>query len=64
MLLGLGKLAVRLLELGEERGVLDRDDGLVGKGLQQGDLALGEGSATDRTTFMLPIPRSSRTSGT
>ena len=38
VLAGLGKLAVRLLELLEEPGVLDGDDGLVGERLQQGDL--------------------------
>src|SRR6266853_1027301 len=30
------------LELGEQSGVLDRDGGLVGKGLHQRDLAVGE----------------------
>ncbi len=37
-----GQLAVALLELLEQAYVLDRDDGLVGKGLEQRDLPLGE----------------------
>ena len=39
VLAGLCKLPARLLELLEQAGVLDGDDGLVGERLQQGDLA-------------------------
>src|SRR6266568_7148557 len=35
---------VLFLQLGEEANVLDRDDGLVGKGLEQGDLGIGKGA--------------------
>ena len=35
---------VLFLQLGEEADVLDRDDGLVGKGLEQGDLTVREGA--------------------
>jgi hypothetical protein len=35
-----GKLFVRLLQLPEQPGILDRDDRLVGERLNQGDLAL------------------------
>ncbi len=37
------QVTVARLELLEETHVLDRDDRLVGEGLEQGDLALGEG---------------------
>jgi hypothetical protein len=36
------QLAVARLQLGEQPRVLDRNDGLVGEGLQQGDLVVGE----------------------
>src|SRR5205823_12200797 len=39
-----GQLAVARLELGEEADVLDGDDRLVGKGLEQPDLTVGERS--------------------
>ena len=39
---GLGELAVALLDLVEQTDVLDGDDGLVGEGLEQGDLLVGE----------------------
>src|SRR5215468_6946961 len=32
----------RLLRLGEQPHILDGDDGLVGEGLEQGDLPIGE----------------------
>ena len=38
----LGQLAVALLQLLEQPRVLDGDDGLVGEGLQQRDLLVGE----------------------
>ena len=38
----LGRVAVALLQLLEQAGVLDGDDGLVGERLQQLDLPLGE----------------------
>ena len=43
LLQGLGERAVALLQLLEQPGVLDGDHGLVGEGLQQRDLLLGEG---------------------
>jgi hypothetical protein len=39
----LGEVGVLGLQLGEEPGVLDGDGRLVGEGLHEGDLALGEG---------------------
>ena len=38
----LGQLAVARLQLGEQADVLDRDDRLVGEGLEQRDLLVGE----------------------
>jgi hypothetical protein len=38
----LGKVAVAGLQLLEEAHVLDRDDRLIGEGLEQGNLPLGE----------------------
>ncbi len=43
LLEGLGEVAVASLELPEQADVLDGDDGLIGEGLQQLDLAVGEG---------------------
>src|SRR5262249_26679596 len=39
---GLGECVVLLLELGEQPHVLDGDDGLVGKGLEECDLLVGK----------------------
>ena len=41
----LGQLAVALLQLLEQPGVLDGDDGLVGERLEQRDLPVGERAA-------------------
>ena len=38
-----GELVGASLELGEQPRVLDGDGGLVGEGLHQGDLTVGEG---------------------
>ena len=43
----LGEVAVPGLELREQADVLDGDDGLVGEGLEQGHLLLGERSCFD-----------------
>ena len=42
LLQGLGEVVVARLQLREQPHVLDRDDGLVGEGLQQLDLLVGE----------------------
>ena len=42
LLEGLGEVGVPALQLGEQARVLDGDDGLVGEGLQQADLPVGE----------------------
>ena len=56
--------SLRALELGEQAHVLDRDEGLIGEGLQQLDLRLGERSATSRPTLIAPMGTPSRMSGT
>ena len=40
LLQGFGEVAVARLELVEEADVLDGNDGLVGEGLEEGDLPL------------------------
>src|SRR5262249_29710873 len=42
LLQGLGQIAVAHLQLFEEAGVLDGDDGLVGEGLEERNLRIGE----------------------
>ncbi len=42
LLQGLGEVAITGLQLREEAHVLDGDDGLVGEGLEEGDLGAGE----------------------
>ena len=54
-----------LLQLLEQPGVLDGDHGLVGEGLQQLDLAVGERPGLDRgSTVIAPMGSPSRSSGT
>ena len=55
--------AVALLQLGEQAGVLDGDHGLVGEGLDQGDLAVGEGAWLRRVAAIVPMATPSRISG-
>ena len=38
------QLAVARLQLGEQPHVLDRDNGLIGEGLEERDLLVGEGA--------------------
>jgi hypothetical protein len=53
----------RLLSLKQPR-VLDGDDGLVGEGLNKGDLSRRERFYLSRATVITPIGRSPRSSGT
>jgi len=55
---GLGELPVARLQVREEAHVLDRDDGLVGEGLQERDLAVGEwsGNQTGGTDGAYHLP--------
>ena len=64
LLEGLGEVAVARLELLEQADVLDGDDGLVGEGLEQGDLAVRERPPSARRTVMAPIGSPSRSIGT
>ena len=52
------------LHLLEEADVVDGDDGLVGEGGDEVDLALGEGAHLVRASAMTPIGSPSRNSGT
>jgi hypothetical protein len=64
---GFGDLAVAVLELVEEAGVFDGDDGLVGEGLEKSNLTIGEGVDPESRACDVPDDRSvptSRTSGT
>ena len=55
------QLAVARLQLGEQAHVLDGDDGLVGEGLQEVDLLVGEGPpARARQTTIAPMGMPSR----
>ena len=58
------ELAVALLQLLEQPGVLDGDDGLVGERLQQRDLRAVNGRASSRMTASTPIGSPLRSSGT
>ncbi len=49
LLQGLSQVPVAGLQLLEQPDVLDGDDGLVGKGLEQGDLPFCEGSSLGAT---------------
>ena len=49
------QLAVARLQLGEQADVLDGDDGLVGEGLQQRDLLVGEGPRLAAPDMIAPI---------
>ena len=54
----LGERPVALLQLGEQPGVLDGDHGLVGEGLQQRDLLVGERAHLHpRSRVIAPIGR-------
>ncbi len=64
LLQGLGQLAVPGLELREQPHVLDRNDRLVGEGLEQRDLRLGEESAFLPRDDDRPIGSPSRSMGT
>ena len=50
-----GQLAVARLELLEQPHVLDRDDRLVGEGLEERDLRVGERPGSARATTIAPI---------
>ena len=53
-----GQLAVARLQLREQPHVLDRDDRLVGEGLEQRDLLVGEAAGLSaRRTLIAPIGR-------
>ena len=59
-----GQLAVARLQLREQAHVLDRDDGLVGEGLEERDLLLGEEADPGRRTMITPIATPSLSKGT
>ena len=59
----LGEVAIAGLQLGEQPDVLDGDDGLVGKGLQQLDLLSEKGRTSRRRMRIAPMGFPSRRSG-
>ena len=58
------EIAVARLQLLEQADVLDGDDGLVGEGLEELDLRVGEGPGRVRATKITPMTCPSRTIGT
>ena len=60
----LGEVAVARLQLLEQADVLDRDHRLVGEGLEQLDLPVGNGSGLGPRTVIAPIGTPSRSIGT
>ena len=65
LLQGLGEVAIAGFQLLEQPHVFDRDDRLVGEGLEQRDLLVGESApGSGRPTEMAPIAVPSRSRGT